>query len=306
MPYTRSFEDFSPPRRFDGQPFTIARIQESAGSGGPWATIASIPLDPLDADPANPLSREFTTDGATLESGWYRIEWVDASDAVFDSAPVYFPTPAGAADALVSLAEARDYLQTDSGDLPADPWLELAINGVSSEIASYTGRAYVKAQPDEPDARPYPYVPELDWLAIDDCREITKVETSFAPTDDASWSELSGAGYVAEPLALEVKSRIRFLRSLITPGFPASQFIAVRVTAKWGWDAVPEHVKLAALMWIEAIFRRDAAYFSADVAAPSSIPQMPADVRQILDGEKRPLPQVLTLPIGTLTSGYYQ
>ncbi len=97
-----SFIDVVPPQRFDEQPWTEYIIEESSSSLGPWLALTPVPLDPLDADPENPITRQLTTEEATLENGWYRIIFRDAqgdasvaSDPILnttDDAPSYQPS----------------------------------------------------------------------------------------------------------------------------------------------------------------------------------------------------------------------
>jgi hypothetical protein len=72
-----SFENLIPLPRYDSTAWVSARIEESATVDGPWVTLETVPLSPIDPDPANPLARNFTTDDATLVEGWYRIVFVD-------------------------------------------------------------------------------------------------------------------------------------------------------------------------------------------------------------------------------------
>jgi hypothetical protein len=88
-----SFTDYTPPPRYDGQSWTQARIEEAAAATGPWALIDTKTLTP-DLDPTNPVPRSFTTELATLDSGWYRVAWVDAQgDASAPTEPI--PNVAG-------------------------------------------------------------------------------------------------------------------------------------------------------------------------------------------------------------------
>jgi hypothetical protein len=91
--FVRSFEGFRPPPRFEPEadPFTKAKIEESDARTGTYALIETIPLSPVDADPAKPATRSFTTDKATLDPAWYRITWEDASADTFVGTPIYFP-----------------------------------------------------------------------------------------------------------------------------------------------------------------------------------------------------------------------
>lgn len=74
-----TFADYSPTPRFDGNPWVTVRIQEATLVAGPWTTIETITLAPLDTDPENPISRSFTTENATDFELWYRLVFVDAT-----------------------------------------------------------------------------------------------------------------------------------------------------------------------------------------------------------------------------------
>lgn len=107
MSYTRSFEGYVPPRRYDGVAFTQALIREAATEGGSYTTIDTITLSPVDSDPSAPLARNFTTNAATLAVGWYVIRWQDAGGSIFDSDPVYYPSES-AAGAYAELDDVRE------------------------------------------------------------------------------------------------------------------------------------------------------------------------------------------------------
>ena len=78
MPIVVTLEDFRPSPRYDGDPWTAAEIQEGTASVGPWVTLETITLSPVDADPRNPAYRNFTTDLGTAAELWYRIVFLDA------------------------------------------------------------------------------------------------------------------------------------------------------------------------------------------------------------------------------------
>jgi hypothetical protein len=88
MTYTRTFEGYAPPKRYDGLPFVSVTIREASAAAGPYTTIDTKALSPIDANPATPATRNFTTDDATLPNGWYLIVWTDGAGATFDSEPV--------------------------------------------------------------------------------------------------------------------------------------------------------------------------------------------------------------------------
>lgn len=225
-------------------------------------------------------------------------------------------------DALVSLEEARTYLQTEAEGKPVTEWLELAINGLSLRVLQHTGRTYIN--PDKADkatVREYSFDPSDRILAIDNCRGISLVRASATPKDVDSWNDVEADLWLAEPLGEAVTDRIRFLSPADLPaigtgwgllGLHASRESSQRsewphqvraelhsratlqVTAKWGYGAslatVPGNVKLAVLMWLQNIHKRDAAFFGEQAKVFADL-AMPRDVRELLDGEgtSRPL-----------------
>ncbi len=94
-----SLEDFRPSPRYDSLPWTDVWIQEGTAAVGPWTTLETQALSPVDSDPANPAYRNFTTALGTAEEQWYRVVFLDASLAnglptfpiqnVEDDRPVY-------------------------------------------------------------------------------------------------------------------------------------------------------------------------------------------------------------------------
>lgn len=112
----RSFTAFKPAKRYDGVPFTYVVVQESSDTIT-WADIDTINFSDPDADPSNPQARNFTTTQATLDSGYYRLRWLDASTGIFVSDPVHYVPADEAPDVdwaptvmdVASLDNARTY-----------------------------------------------------------------------------------------------------------------------------------------------------------------------------------------------------
>lgn len=103
MGLVRTFTGYRPGARYDDKPWTQVRIDEAAASAGPWTTIDTLALDPIDLDPTAPSLREFTTEEGTLADGWYRVVFLDADgDQQFTDA-VHFP----AQTAVVSFHRVR-------------------------------------------------------------------------------------------------------------------------------------------------------------------------------------------------------
>lgn len=85
-----TFEDYEPTPRTDGLPWTGARIEEAPTKVGDWTLIDTISFSgDLDADPRHPKARDFVTENATLDQGWYRVTFIDANgDHLQPTAPV--------------------------------------------------------------------------------------------------------------------------------------------------------------------------------------------------------------------------
>jgi hypothetical protein len=93
-----TFENYQPTPRYDGIPWFEARIQEALTADAAnidWTTIDTIVLTPVDADPENPASRDFTTEDASDTPGlWYRIIFADATgDQLLPTVPVQNVAP---------------------------------------------------------------------------------------------------------------------------------------------------------------------------------------------------------------------
>lgn len=149
MGYVVTFKDYMPTPRYDGQVWTNALIQEAVSKDGPWVTIQNIPLAPLDADPENPGIRNFTTELGTIEEGWYRIVFADATaDQVQPTAPVQNKEddsllfrPSVFKVASLIRARTKDKYGTEVGTFNADTrptyqQVESMITMASDEIAS--------------------------------------------------------------------------------------------------------------------------------------------------------------------------
>lgn len=75
-----SLRNFEPPPRYDGIPWTHARIEEGPTHDGPWTQLADMTLTPVDADPRYPMTRSWTIENATIDSGWYKVTFLDATN----------------------------------------------------------------------------------------------------------------------------------------------------------------------------------------------------------------------------------
>jgi hypothetical protein len=126
--------DYQPTERFDGNAWTSARIEGSASSGGPWATVETIELDPVDADPKEPATRNFTTAQALTTQTWFRVVFVDDDDNELPTEPTTILRPAFASVADVEVRAGRDL--TDGEQAMAEQVLLM----VSGLIATTVGK----------------------------------------------------------------------------------------------------------------------------------------------------------------------
>jgi hypothetical protein len=85
------------------------QIEEAPASDGPWILIDTLALSPVDADPATPQTRDFTTDQGTGANLWYRLIWVDGGagtsepTAVIQNVAIVFSAYASVEDLAVLL-----------------------------------------------------------------------------------------------------------------------------------------------------------------------------------------------------------
>lgn len=151
MPYIRTFEGYAPPARHDDLPFTSVLIREAATADGVYTTLETITLSPVDADPAAPASRDFTTALATLENGWYVIRWRDAALAVYDSDPVHYSD--NTATLPPTAATIKEWSQVDFDDIgfESDVKFERVVEGANLWLPQVVGRNWSELDPDTTD-----------------------------------------------------------------------------------------------------------------------------------------------------------
>lgn len=88
MSFVISLTDYRPSPRFDDLPWTEARLEGGAAEAGPFTEIETFTLDPVDADPADPASRSFTTEDAPDGTAWFRIVFVDGDGDEQPTTPI--------------------------------------------------------------------------------------------------------------------------------------------------------------------------------------------------------------------------
>jgi hypothetical protein len=136
-----TFVGYRPPQRFDEIPWTEARIEEAAAVDGSYTQLEAVPLAPVDTDPAQPLSRSFTTELGTAIDYWYRIIWADATgDTSVPTTPVQNVAGGSAPPTVVAYAtvdELARILQLSSPSAAQTVAMQRCLDAAAAEIDSY-------------------------------------------------------------------------------------------------------------------------------------------------------------------------
>ncbi len=157
----------------------------------------------------------------------------------------------------VALSELKTALGiSGSGD---DDFLNLGIDAAEQAINDLCGRKFTADG--SASARTYR---AQSYLAVtDDISTLTglvvKTDTSADGTFDTTWT--ASTDYQVEPLNNIAKGRsVNNLRAIGSYTFPVygDGQVSVEVTARWGWPAVPDTVKQAALMLASRLYGRKA------------------------------------------------
>jgi hypothetical protein len=239
MAFVVTLSNFRPVPRFDGVKWNGATIQEATTDAGPWTdvetfTIASYP------DAAAPPELSFTTDQATLDPslGWFRLEFQDASSNVSYSPPLgpsgYPTTEDLVADSLIT--ELTSLSESDQ-----DALRETSINAVE-EFCNQS----------------FTYAPATTYM-LDGTgtgvlylpRRLIRLTSIDIPESSISMSELV-LNDINDRLIVHVgptslgyyQTAIRELGDNWPMRFPVGAG-NITVTGDWGWDSVPERVKIA-------------------------------------------------------------
>ncbi len=126
---------FTPPARADGNPWTQARLEESATETGSFTAIETVDLSPTDSDPTDPQTRSFTTSLAT-PGDWIRVVWIDAD--LNESDPSDPVLPSDGTTAYADAAELAAILKVNPTS-NADA-LDRVLLAAAGEINAETGR----------------------------------------------------------------------------------------------------------------------------------------------------------------------
>lgn len=98
MSFVVTLVGYIPSPRYDGVPWTQAQIGFATTQAGPFSTIDTIALSPLDPDPRFPSTRNLTTAKSPAATGWFLVTFLDAAGNQEPTNAVQFPAaiPGGA------------------------------------------------------------------------------------------------------------------------------------------------------------------------------------------------------------------
>lgn len=158
--------------------------------------------------------------------------------------------------AYATLTQVKAAMSIGTADTADDVQITAALGAAEALIDGYCGRSFGTAGTA---ATTRVYAATDNYvLTIDDATTITLVETD--PDFDGTWTEQwATTDWQAEPLngrdgALSVPYyRLRAIGNYWFPDVPRA---AVRVTAKWGWAAVPSAVEQATIQTAVRLFKR--------------------------------------------------
>lgn len=159
-----------------------------------------------------------------------------------------------------TVAEVRSQLTDSSSKLDA-ALLEKAVNGTSRAIDEYCGRRFW--QDAAPAARLY-VAGCRDRLEVADISTQVGLLVEVDPGRSGTWTTLDAADYHLEPLNADMDGSAYAWWTLVIDsgaGLPVSKRPLVRITARWGWSAVPDQVSSAAVLKAVSLFKRKDAPF---------------------------------------------
>lgn len=151
-------------------------------------------------------------------------------------------------DPYITADGLRDYLTVTKERPTESAELASAADSISREIERHCGRQFNRAGATA--ARVY--TPDFaTWTYVDDFHTTTGLVVEVDRAGDGTWTVWDTGDYQLEPLGGVVEGQSGWpfykIRALTRP-FPVSRSrrATVRVTADWGWAAVPDPVVQAA------------------------------------------------------------
>lgn len=195
-------------------------------------------------------------------------------------------------NAYITLQEFKDWInQTATATAADEARMETAINGACRVIDEFTHRRFWQ---DSALVQRLYTAEETDVLFVDDISTSTGLIVETDDNDDGTYETAwtSGTDFRLMPLNAAVESPVRpwtFLKAIGTKTFPTTE-AGVRVTAKFGWPAVPPQVKEIALIQAHRYYERKGAPFGvlgAEGFGYTRLPRLDPDFCPILEPLQR-------------------
>lgn len=271
-----SLTGYTPQPRTD-QPWTRARIAEAPVETGPFTTIATVDLIPVDADPTQPQQRELTTTAAELEHGWYLVTFLDADGNEEPTDPV--PGDDVAAGLLANVEDVKLYLRTQGtvqeGARIDETLLWRMLHAASWRMRDERQERTLSPEPASPSAAPIERrFDAAGVVQVPDLREAVEVRL-----DDRV---LTSSEYT---LKRRRNDPALWLKLRDCSPFGARELIVI---GRWGPPSVRPNVREACIVWTARVFHQRTARFADNQAMPDGgvlgyFRNLPPDVKIVLD-----------------------
>jgi hypothetical protein len=246
--------------------------------------------------------------GITFDASGYwfvRFEGTGAATAAEDHEaivdPSHFASDGGLSTrALVSLAETKDWLEHMQIDTSNDLDLVRTINAVSQRLHQEADREF-KAITTTSSARTFSAVNGLAATGTIDVGDMAANPSQVRVLAD-DWTTvvetLSSGDWLNLPEIRQAWQPIRRIQINYRLANPLRWGYRVEVTSTWGFPAVPEDVKQAALDSIAAVYDRDVTHWRQDLAPAQSTPEGGTTI--VIGGSQR----ILSLPPAALATAW--
>jgi hypothetical protein len=153
-----SIADYRPSPRYDGNPWTEARVDGTTALDATWTPIQTYTFDPVDDDPTDPQSRSFTMEDVDSTVAYLRVSFVDdqSGEEVTDPIPVAPP---------YTLAGVRDVRARVGRELTEDEVTQIEFLGRMATITIYTSLSKPSSWTASGDASAYLNVVAVEMVA---------------------------------------------------------------------------------------------------------------------------------------------
>jgi hypothetical protein len=173
-----TFTDYRPVARYPPitTPWTQARIEEAPAETGPWTTIDTITLSPVDSDPTAPQARSFSTPNATLTRAGTGSSFSTPPATRTSPDPVAHNSPER--QPVLHVAELRARYPAVSNTTTTRP--RRSPRAASKSKSAWSGSATWRSSPAPPPKRS---AGRLELLEVRHTRPLTLISADDAGTD---------------------------------------------------------------------------------------------------------------------------